>query len=70
VLVDFKLDTPVWWARPGVPVKTAQSLLGHKTIAMTMQVYSHVLLPDQAVALAGALPRVETQTATRAATSA
>jgi len=67
---SFRHSYASWLARAGVPVKVAQDLLGHKTIALTMQVYSHVLLPDRARALAGALPQVSTQTAARAATSA
>lgn len=68
---SFRHSYASWLARAGVAIKTAQTLLGHKTVAMTMQVYSHVLLPDQAVAVAGALPRVDMPaTAQSAATSA
>jgi integrase len=41
--------------RKGVPVATAMRLLGHKTIAMTMEVYSHVLMPDQRSAVESAV---------------
>ena len=43
-------------ARSGVAVKTAQELLGHKTIAQTLEIYAHVVLADQAEAIKTALP--------------
>jgi len=46
-------------ARRGVPVKAAMELLGHKTIAMTLEIYSHVLMPDQRSAVESALTWLE-----------
>ncbi len=40
----------------GVPLKTAADILGHKTLAMTMEVYSHTLLPERASAMRQAFP--------------
>jgi integrase/recombinase XerD len=40
-------------ARSGVHPKTAQALARHSTITLTMDRYSHVVLTDQAAALAG-----------------
>ncbi len=43
-------------ARAGTPVKTAQDLLGHKTVAMTLEIYSHTVLADHAAAIERAIP--------------
>jgi hypothetical protein len=57
-------------ARKGVPVKTAQELLGHETVVQTLQICSRVLLPDQAVALYKALPDWDEKQLTRAPAAA
>lgn len=63
---SFRHTFASFLARSGVPVKTAMELLGHKTIAMTLEIYSHVLLPDQASAVAMALPDLENTDGRRA----